>query len=153
MNLSFDILILLTDWLNSHTFNIDITKYNSYKCIIDAQIITYFRNKKIYLQDITPLDIQNYYSSKSNQGLSNNSILKHHANIRKSVDYAYILDIIWYNHADKVIKPKKEKYNANFLDESNFGKGEMILMGTSSNNLHLKLSVSPEDLTLFSGGI
>ena len=36
---------------------------------------------------------------------------------------------------------------------SNFGKGEMILMGTSSNNLHLKLSVSPEDLALFSGGI
>ncbi|MDK2802657.1 MAG: site-specific integrase [Oscillospiraceae bacterium] len=108
----------MIDWLNIHKFNIDITTYNSYKCIIDAHIIPYFKSKKIYLEDITPLDIQNYYSTKSNQGLSNNSILKHHANIRKALDYAYRVDIISYNPADKVIKPKKEKYTANFLDES-----------------------------------
>ncbi len=107
----------INDWLEMHKIKIDYTTYNAYRMNLDKHILPYFSNKEIYLSTITAKDIQEYYSYKFSLGLSNNTILKHHANIRKALDYAYRIDLITSNPADKVDKPKKQKYNANFLNK------------------------------------
>ena len=57
------------------------------------------------------MDIQEYYNVLFAEGLSSNTVIHHHALIRKSLDYAYKMNLIPNNPADKVQRPKKEQYN------------------------------------------
>ena len=50
------------------------------------------------------------YDSLYEKGLSGNSILHYHANIRKALDSAMKLDIIPSNPADKIERPKKDQF-------------------------------------------
>ena len=45
-------------------------------------------------------------------------MIHHHAIIRKALDYAYKMDIIPNNPADKVQRPKKEQYIGSFYNEN-----------------------------------
>jgi len=49
--------------------------------------------------------------------LSATTVLKIHANVRKALQYAVKMNMIPYNPADRVEKPKKQKYNASFYNE------------------------------------
>ena len=51
-------------------------------------------------------------------GLSANTVIHHHAIIRKALDYAYKMDVIQNNPADKVQRPKKEQYIGSFYNEN-----------------------------------
>lgn len=64
------------------------------------------------------MDIQEYYNILFSDGLSANSVIHHHAIIRKALDYAYKMDIIPNNPADKVQRPKKEQYIGSFYNEN-----------------------------------
>lgn len=78
---------------------------------------TYFENKDITVSNIKPHDIQDFYQYLTDAGLSGNTILHYHANIRKALQYAVKTDLIVSNPADKVDKPKKEVYIANFYSK------------------------------------
>lgn len=64
------------------------------------------------------MDIQEYYNILFSDGLSANSVIHHHAIIRRALDYAYKMDIIPNNPADKVQRPKKEQYIGSFYNEN-----------------------------------
>lgn len=64
------------------------------------------------------MDIQEYYNILFSDGLSANSVIHHHSIIRKALDYAYKMDIIPNNPADKVQRPKKEQYIGSFYNEN-----------------------------------
>ena len=68
--------------------------------------------------DIKSIDIQNYYNHLFSEGLSGNTVIHHHAVIRKCLDYAFKMDIIPNNPADKVQRPKKEQYIGSFYNEN-----------------------------------
>ena len=55
------------------------------------------------------------------KGLTGNTVLHYHANIRKALDSAMKLDVIPSNPADKIERPKKNQYIADYysLDELN----------------------------------
>ena len=105
-------------WLKIVKKTIEPSTYNSYEQIVNDRITKYFTKNKIKLVDIQAIDIQEYYNTLFNDGLSANSVIHHHAIIRKALDYAYKLDIIPNNPADKVQRPKKEQYIGSFYNEN-----------------------------------
>ncbi len=86
--------------------------------MIAKHIYPYFKQRRILLSDIQPIDIQRYYSFKLAEGLSPNTVTKHHAVIRTTLKYAVKMKLIKENAADFVNKPKKEHYHASFYNVS-----------------------------------
>ena len=113
-----DILFLdyIKDWLNIIKNNIEPSTYYSYQHMIHGRISKYFTENKINLNNIQAINIQKFYNTLFNDGLTANSVIHYHAIIRKSLDYAYKMDIIPNNPADKLQKPKKEQYIGNFYN-------------------------------------
>ena len=54
-----------------------------------------------------PKYIQDYYQSELDKGLSANTVIHRHANIRKALQYAFQIGLIKSNPADRVERPKK----------------------------------------------
>lgn len=115
-----DILFLdfLKRWVENVRQTIEPSTYTSYNQIISDRMTTYFTENPIKLVDIQAIDIQEYYNTLFKNGLSGNTVIHHHAIIRKCLDYAYKMDIIPNNPADKVQRPKKEQFIGNFYNES-----------------------------------
>ena len=110
--------VYMKDWLESYKHNLEENTYDSY-CTIVSKIDNYFSGKNITLENLKPIDIQKFYDSLYKKGLSSNTVLHYHANIRKALNMAVKLDITPSNSADKIERPKKSQYIGDFytLDE------------------------------------
>lgn len=82
--------------------------------IIMGQIVPYFEKKGTLLIDLNQIDISGYYDYLYAKGNIANSIKKHHANIRKALDFAFKREMIPSNPADKVELRKSDKYIAEY---------------------------------------
>ena len=75
------------------------------------------------MRDVTAKHIQDYYTYELEElGVSANTVIHRHANIRKALQYAFKTDRIDSNPADKVQRPKKVQfetipYNGEELEE------------------------------------
>ena len=87
------------------------------------------REKKITLKSLTAKDIQDFYL-KQLERISASSVIRYHANIHKALKYAVKLDLIPGNPADKVERPKKEKFAASFYDADEINRLFEISKGT-----------------------
>ena len=108
----------MKDWLESYKHNLEENTYDSYFTVV-TKISEYFLGKNITLEKLKPIDIQEFYNSLYKKGLSTNTVLHYHANIRKALSMAVKLDIISSNPADKIERPKKAQFIGDFytLDE------------------------------------
>lgn len=114
--------ILFTDfllsWLKMMKNNVEATSYAAYSVMIKSRIVPYFKPKKIRLRDLTPKDIQDYYDYELNEkGLSANTIIHRHANIRKALQHALKLGLINYNPADRTERPRKVRFVGSIYNE------------------------------------
>lgn len=115
--------ILFTDfileWLEMMKSRVEVTTYASYTNMVRRSIIPYFEDKKYTLQDLEkhPKYIQDYYQSELNAGLSANTIIHRHANIRKCLQYAFQIGLIRSNPADRIERPRKVKYVATIYNQ------------------------------------
>ena len=82
-------------------------------------IAPYFQDLNVSLCNLTPFHIKQFYNDKL-KTVSKNTIVHYHANIRKALQNAYLLDLIPNNPADKVEKPKVERYEGQYYDEEDF---------------------------------
>ena len=101
-------------WLDTIAGSIEPNTYESYRSIIKRYIEPYFSARKIKLQSLEPQHIQEFYNGQVKKGLSPNTVIKQHANIRKALQHAVKMNMIPYNPADRVTLPKKKAYHANF---------------------------------------
>ena len=101
-------------WLKMIRSSVEETTYVGYEGVINGRMSQYFEGKNIYLQDIKPKHIQDFYQYLLEDGLSGNTVKHYHANIRKALQYAMKTDIILSNPADKVDLPKIEEYSPKF---------------------------------------
>ncbi len=86
----------------------DTTKYG-YSNIINKHIVPYF--KEIELQELQPIHIQHYYKFLMDEkGLSPNTVIKHHACLRKCLDFGLKQQFVHRNVADAVELPKRKKF-------------------------------------------
>ena len=67
------------------------------------------------LKNLTAKDIQEFYLSELER-VSPSSVIHYHANIHKALKYAVKIDLIDVNPADKVERPKKDRYVGSFYD-------------------------------------
>lgn len=110
--------VYMKDWLESYKINLEENTYDSYFTVV-TKINDYFAGKNITLDNLKPIDIQNFYNHLYKKGLSSNTVLHYHANIRKALSMAVKFDILPSNPADKIERPKKAQFIGDFytLDE------------------------------------
>lgn len=130
----------MKNWLNNVVIhNVESTTWDSYKLVIEKHVIPYFlTNGNIRLQKLQPIHIQKYYDYKLKEGrsdgkggLSPNTILKHHANIKSALDYAVRMNLIPFNPDDKTVLPKKNKFTGKFYSAEQMEKLFEVVEGTT----------------------
>lgn len=111
----------MEQWLQDMKLKVQESTIDSYQFAIN-HIVSYFKEKEIKLGELKPQHIQKYYNDKMKQGLSANTIIKHHSNIHKALAGAVSLNIIAYNPADRVELPQKQRYQAKTYDDQQIKK-------------------------------
>ena len=106
-----------------------IPTYSSYVNAVKSIIAPYFRKKKILLRDLQAHDIQMFYQEQL-QRVKASSVIHYHANIHKALKYAVKNDMIPSNPADKVERPKQDKFYGNFYDRDELNKLFEAVAGT-----------------------
>ncbi|MDR0813189.1 MAG: site-specific integrase [Oscillospiraceae bacterium] len=113
--------VFMLDWLEMmRTTKIEVTTYSAYCNCIKKRINPYFEeyHPGLRLKNVQPKHIQDYYTYEMNvRGISANTVIHRHANIRKALQYAFKTELIQSNPADKIERPKKEDYEADFYNE------------------------------------
>ena len=103
--------------------SVELSTYSGYELTIRKRLLPYFEPKHLTLRELSPMDIQEYYQYSLNvEGVSANTVIHRHANIRKALQYAVQMGLIEFNPADRVQRPKKAAfvggvYNEAELDE------------------------------------
>ena len=119
----------MEQWLEVVKTSIAIPTFASYSNMVKKVIGPYFREKGITLKELTAKHIQDFYL-KQLERVSAASVIHYHVNIHKALKYAVKLDLIPGNPADKVERPKTEKYKANFYSADEINRLFDISKGT-----------------------
>jgi integrase len=111
LDLSKDVLftVFITEWLEHLKPSIELATYDTYRIIIQNQIIPFYEPKKLKVREITPLHIQQYVKYKLKTA-SPNTVIKHLWNLQKCLDSAVKQRLISFNPVKMIDKPKKIKY-------------------------------------------
>ena len=105
----------MEQWLDIIKSSVAVPTYASYAATVKKIVAPYFRKKEVTLKNLTAKDIQEFYL-KELQRVSASSVIHYHANIHKALKYAVKIDLIDVNPADKVERPKKDRYVGSFYD-------------------------------------
>jgi integrase len=126
--------VLFTDflqsWLEMMKSRVEATTYAGYSKLINTRIIPYFNPKNLGLRDLTAKHIQDFYQSELMR-VSANTVIHYHANIRKCLQHAFKLGLIDVNPADRVDRPRKEKFVGSVYDEKELKNLLHIAKGTT----------------------
>lgn len=106
----------LKQWLESRKDKVEEITYSSYKFNINI-LADYYNKKKIYLKELQPYHIQDFYTGLYKNGRNGNTAIHYHVLIREALQSAVKMDLITKNIADLVERPKKEKYQAEFYNK------------------------------------
>lgn len=106
----------IKQWVEASKSKVQVTTYDNYVHMLNRHIYPYFEHLKIPLSKVTPNVIQRYHADKIAEGLSPNTVIKHHAIIRSALQQAHKAKLVKENAADLVDKPKRTKYHGNFYN-------------------------------------
>ena len=110
-----DIADYMEKWLDIIKSSVAVPTFASYSTTVKKIVAPYFREKEVTLKNLTAKDIQEFYLSELER-VSPSSVIHYHANIHKALKYAVKIDLIDVNPADKVERPKKDRYVGSFYD-------------------------------------
>ena len=102
-------------WLDIIKSSVAVPTFASYSTTVKKIVAPYFREKEVTLKNLTAKDIQEFYLRELER-VSASSVIHYHANIHKALKYALKIDLIDVNPADKVERPKKDRYVGSFYD-------------------------------------
>lgn len=112
----------MVEWLEMMKYQVEITTHSAYSFAVNTRIVPYFREKGIYLKELQPKHLHDFYQYVLKEfGLTTNTVLHYHANIRQALQHAFELDMIPSNPADKVKRLKKNQFIGSYYtsDELN----------------------------------
>lgn len=138
--LSADMLFsdYMKTWLEITRSSVATTTYTSYSNTVMKKIVPYFQEKKITLGGLQARHIQSYYLHEL-KTISANTVIKAHAHIHKALKYAVKMDLIPNNPADKVERPKKNRYIADYYRQDEL---EQLLEATKDHYLSLLIQMT-----------
>lgn len=122
-------------WLDIIKPTIALATYSSYSANVKNVIVPYFKERKVTLSGLRATDIQMFYTEQLKR-VSANSVIHYHANIHRALKYAVKVDLIDSNPADKVERPKKDRYTGSF-----YTKDEVQKLFEVTKGSHLELPV------------
>ena len=125
----------MLQWLEIVKPTIAITTYSSYSGMVKGIIVPYFKKKGITLSELKATDIQAFYMEQLNR-VSANSVIHYHANIHKALKYAVKIDLIPSNPADKIERPKKDRFVGGFYDSD-----EVEDLFAAAKGTHLEIPI------------
>ena len=107
----------IQQWLLERQGKVERSTYEGDEIYVNKHIIPYFEQKNLYLEDITPRHIKEYYEYKfrggrldnKEGGLNVQSIKKHSAILKQVFTDALISERITRNPAANVPLPKRDK--------------------------------------------
>ena len=102
-------------WLDIIKSSVAVPTFASYSTTVKKIVAPYFREKEVTLKNLTAKDIQEFYLRELER-VSASSVIHYHANIHKALKYAVKIDLIDVNPADKVERPKKDRFVGSFYD-------------------------------------
>lgn len=100
-------------WLEIIRSSVEKTTFSSYTQMVKGKIAPYFRNTGLTLDGIQAKHIQSFYLHEL-KTVSPGTVIHYHANIHKALKYAVKMGLIPFNPADKVERPKKQRYIADY---------------------------------------
>ena len=118
----------LQQWLEVAKSTIQLTTYASYAGMMRSAILPYFLERNIRLEQLTAKDIQDFYSFQL-QRVSANTVIHYHAVIHRALRYAVKMDLLQANPADKIERPRKEKFVGKFYDRTEVSRLFSLLEG------------------------
>ena len=105
----------LTEWLEIAKGSVALTTYASYSSMVKNTIIPYFKPKELTLIGLQPRDIQEFYTQQLKR-VKASSVIHYHVIIHRALKYAVRTDLIPTNPADKIDRPKMERFIGSFYD-------------------------------------
>lgn len=107
--------VFMLQWLAMMKHQVEFITYASYHNVITNHIVPYFEDKGLFLKELLPSHIQDYYQYELEENeVTTNTVLHYHANIRKALKHALKNDLINTNPADKIERPKKNDFVGSF---------------------------------------
>jgi len=128
----------MLDWLEMMRSSVEVTTFAAYSFCIKSKINPYFDKKhpNLKLRELTPKLIQDYYTFEMKENkVKANTVIHRHANIRKALQYAFRIGLLDNNPADRVERPRKEKYTGSIYNAAELEelfaavKGDPIELG------------------------
>ena len=104
----------LQTWLKVTAPTIERTTYASYRSLINARLDPFFRTLGVRLDEVQPKHIRDLHRSIFEADCNANTVIHYHAVLRKALQYAVKNEMIPENPADRVDRPKKDRYVASF---------------------------------------
>ena len=102
-------------WLENVKHSVEGNTYAGYEANVKARIVPYFEKTGVRLNELSALDIEQFYEYCFNRLKVKGATVQHyHANIHKAVKYAIRHDLIASNILDKLDRPKSETFVGSF---------------------------------------
>lgn len=128
------------EWLKQAETGLRPKTYSSYRGNMENHIIPYFEAKGTHLQDLKPVDLEDYYRYKmgadsrmDGQGaLSVTTIKHHHQNISKALNDAVRRGLILANPATVAHTPKGTKFKPEYLNPEQVDKLMGLFVGNTA---------------------
>lgn len=104
----------LQKWLLQSKPTISKTTFKGYRTMLNGRVNRYFTELDVTVGEVTPQHLQDFYQTIFDEGHTPNTVIHYHAVLRKALQNAVKKDILNTNPADKVDRPKKNVYQAQF---------------------------------------
>ncbi len=125
----------LVVWFNVHKNDLTEGSIQSLEQQIYKTLGPWFNSHKIALTDLQPEDIETFYREKGEK-VSSNTLRHYHGTIRCALQFAFVRGYVVNNVADRVTKPKKTIFKANFYNDEQLKK-----LFSCSKDTHLEFAI------------
>lgn len=119
----------LVQWMEIARSTLKPNTAAGYAGMIQNPIAPYFQQRGITLGGLQAVDIQIFYASQLKR-VSANTVIHYHAIIHRALKYAVKTDLIDVNPADKVERPRKDRFTASFYDGNEVNRLFQAARGT-----------------------
>ena len=119
----------LVQWMEIARSTLKPNTAAGYSGMIQNPIAPYFQQRGITLGGLQAVDIQMFYTSQLKR-VSANTVIHYHAIIHRALKYAVKTDLIDVNPADKVERPRKDRFTASFYDGNEVNRLFQAARGT-----------------------
>lgn len=119
----------LVQWMEIARSTLKPNTAAGYASMIQNPIAPYFQQRGITLGGLQAVDIQMFYTSQLKR-VSANTVIHYHAIIHRALKYAVKTDLIDVNPADKVERPRKDRFTASFYDGNEVNRLFQAAWGT-----------------------